>query len=132
MRLLLIDNHSSSLESGGLLLRSAGHRVEQALTGWGAVKLLLCTKYDLVLIHFRLPDISGLEVVRTVRKHGIELRWILFSGFMDFEVARETGRLGAMRTLSVPIDLEAIVSEASTSSSALGDDGWWKSSLPPS
>jgi DNA-binding NtrC family response regulator len=108
MRLLLVDDDLSSLEGGAMLLRSAGYHVDETGTGRDAVRLLLSNKFDLALIDLRLPDMSGLDVVQAVRDRGLVVRWILFSGFMDFEAAREAGRLGAIRTLSLPIGVPRI------------------------
>jgi len=130
MRLLLVDDNPLSLDSGAKLLRRTGYHVDEAATGSDAVHLLLSYNFDLALIDLSLPDMSGLDVVQTVQNRGVEPRWILFSGLMDFEVARKAGCLGAIRTFSLPIDLEAVVTDALNSSSKSSDDGWWKSSLP--
>jgi len=128
MRLLLVDDDPSSLETGELLLRRAGYDVESACTGRDAVRLLLARDFDLALIDYCLPDISGLDVIQTVKNEGLAVNWILFSGFMDYEVARQAGNLGAIRTLALPIDLETVVAEAAKTPPK--SHGWWKQSLP--
>ena len=130
MRLLLVDDDLLSLESGCLLLRRAGYDVEGACAGQDAVRLLLARHFDLALIDYRLPDMSGLDVMQAVSSQGLAIKWILFSGFMDFDVAREAGHLGAVRTVALPFDLEAVVAEASNSPLKPHSEGWWKFLLP--
>lgn len=130
MRLLLVDDDLVSLESGATLLRRAGYHVDEANTGHEAVRMLLSNRFDLVLIDFRLPDISAFDVIQAVKDRGLDIRWVLFSGFLDFDVAREAGRLGAIHTASLPIDLEALVADALKRTAKAPITGWWKSSLP--
>jgi two-component system KDP operon response regulator KdpE len=49
-------------------LQSEGYRVSAASTGRAALNLLLAEKVDLVLLDLGLPDIDGMEIIRTIRE----------------------------------------------------------------
>jgi two-component system phosphate regulon response regulator PhoB len=65
-QILLIDGDSEARDAVGTLLRSADFGVIAADSGQRGL-CLLDRRPDLVLLEFSLPDISGIEVCRTIR-----------------------------------------------------------------
>ena len=55
---------------------------------------------------------SGLQVASAFRTEGIVVPWVMYSGFLDHEIAREAGRLGALRALALPFDVDTVVADA--------------------
>lgn len=109
---LVVDDDPRILETTGLLLRYLGLQVHEAATGAGALTIARAQRLDLALLDQRLPDMSGLDLAKTFRRDGISVPWILMSGFMDFEIAAEAGRLGAICAVSSPFDVEEVVTRA--------------------
>ncbi len=60
----------SALRSG---LGRAGYAVDAATTGAGAMEKLATTAYDLAILDITLPDTSGLDLCRAVRRGEIEV-----------------------------------------------------------
>lgn len=69
-RILLVDDHPIVRSSLKIILQKiAGIRViGEAGTGWGGIKLARELKPELVILDFKLPDISGLEVTQRLLK----------------------------------------------------------------
>jgi CheY-like chemotaxis protein len=89
-----------------------GVEVDTAGSGHGGWSLVQEKRIDLALIDLCLPDMSGLELARRLREQHISVPWILMSGFMDYDAAREAGALGAIRAVALPTDLAELVSRA--------------------
>ena len=71
-----------------------GHDVLEAATGAQAIELAMATQPDLVLIDWVLPDISGTEVIRELRRQGLISPIVMLTGrttSMDEVVGLEVG-----------------------------------------
>jgi CheY-like chemotaxis protein len=104
-KILLVDDYPAVLESFTRLLSHDGFVVEAIATGSGAIQKLRSNTFDLAVIDWKLPDMTGLQVAEAVHDLGVLTPWVLFSGYMDFEIARQAGRLGAVKAVSSPIDI---------------------------
>ena len=63
---------------------------------------------DVVMTDIKMPYMDGLELTRRLRSLFPDIRIIIFSGFDEFEYAKEAIRLGAEEYLLKPIDSEEI------------------------
>ncbi|NJN21407.1 MAG: response regulator transcription factor [Leptolyngbya sp. RL_3_1] len=70
MRILLVDDEVELAEPLGRLLRREGYAVDVATTGDRGDRLAQQGTYDLLILDWMLPQISGLEICRHVRSHG--------------------------------------------------------------
>jgi len=77
--------------------------VGDASDGEDAYKAILALKPDLVLTDIRMPVFSGLELIKRVIPVLPECRFIIFSGYSDFEYAHEAIRYGVKSYLLKPI-----------------------------
>ena len=71
-----------------------GHDVLEAATGAQAIELAMATQPDLVLIDWVLPDISGTEVIRELRRQGLISPMVILTARttrMDEVVGLEVG-----------------------------------------
>jgi two-component system chemotaxis response regulator CheY len=84
-KILIIDDNASCREVVAAALRSSRHKVLCAHSSREAMALLENTSPDLVLLDLALPEMSGLELLRSVRQmpHWRDLPVILFTGSGD-------------------------------------------------
>lgn len=61
---------------------------------------------DLVFTDIRMPEISGLDLIRATKESGLDVEFVIVSGFSEFAYAQEALRNGALDYFLKPIDLE--------------------------
>ena len=104
-RLLAIDDDSAIL---GLIERIAageGFDVDTTEDSADALVQLLKRPADLVLLDVRLPGVSGLDVLRSIRDMNSRCKVVLMTGFGSIENAVEAVKLGATDYLTKPFDV---------------------------
>lgn len=79
MRLLFVEDDlvlGRTVEQG---LREGGYAVDRAQDGVGGLDLALLEPYDLIILDWMLPGMSGLEVCRALRARGSEVPVLLLT-----------------------------------------------------
>lgn len=66
-RVLLVEDNEAIRNAFSILLGECGYQVLQAASGAGALESSGRDRPDLILLDLGLPDMSGLDVVRTLR-----------------------------------------------------------------
>lgn len=59
---------------------------------------------DIVLVDIKMPMVDGLEFIKRARQHNSQLKFIVISGFKNFEYAKSAITLGVKDYLLKPID----------------------------
>ena len=67
MRVLLIEDDTATAQSIELMLKSEGFNVYTTDLGEEGVDLGKLYDYDIILLDLNLPDMSGYEVLKTLR-----------------------------------------------------------------
>ncbi len=80
-RTLLIDDHAIVRSSLGAILKKIPsiHVIGEAETGWQGIMLARKLKPELVILDYKLPDISGLEVTQRLLKTAPELKIMILT-----------------------------------------------------
>ena len=65
--LLIVDDEPSICEMLDIAFRKSGHRVETAASVAEARRKLESRMFDVVITDIRMPQVSGLELLRKVR-----------------------------------------------------------------
>lgn len=71
MRILLVDDEVELTEPLGRLLRREGYTLEVAHQGEAGYQLAEQGGFDLLILDWMLPGLSGLEICRRLRSHAI-------------------------------------------------------------
>lgn len=90
------------------LLPGLGYETLVAHDGKSALEMVKQKKPDLMLLDLRLPDITGMEVLRQLADEGLSIPTILFTAYGSEQVAIEAFRLGVQDYLVKPVELETI------------------------
>ena len=93
--ILVVDDEGSARTTLALLLRKRGHRLVEAAGVTDAVKALTDDAFDLIVTDLRMPDGSGLDVLRAVKAQGHDADVILLTAYAGWESAKEAMQLGA-------------------------------------
>ena len=85
MHVLLIEDDSNTAQSIELMLRSESFNVHTANLGEEGIDLGKLYDYDIVLLDLNLPDISGFDVLRSLRASKVKTPTLILSGLADIE-----------------------------------------------
>ena len=102
-RILFVDDEPAILRSLGDYFQKLGHDVYRADTGKGGLALFERVKPDVTVLDLKLPDITGLEVLETIRRQNGTV--LMLTGYGEVETAVEAMRLGAENFLTKPVDM---------------------------
>ncbi|MDR6551748.1 response regulator [Paenibacillus qinlingensis] len=61
---------------------------------------------DLVITDIRMPEISGLDLMKRTKEMGLDVDFVVVSGFAEFAYAQEALRYGALDYCLKPLDIE--------------------------
>lgn len=84
-------------------------QIEIANDGAEAFEKLNTDPFDLAIIDIFMPYMTGLEVVRAVRRKGLGTKIIVVTGLATAEVAKEAFRAGAQDFLEKPLIVHSII-----------------------
>ena len=99
-RILLVEDDENLRHVLGRVLEGHGHEVVTAADGETAVTSLGRESFDLVLSDIRLPRMSGVDVLRAVRQHDLDLPVVLMTGWPEVDTATQAVELGALQYLT--------------------------------
>ena len=105
-RLLVVDDEPDLRTLYELTLLRDGHDVETAGTVHDACQLITEHQYDAVITDMRLPDGTGLDVLRQLEKTGRSEKAIVITAHGSAENAVEALKAGAFDYLTKPVDLK--------------------------
>jgi len=108
-RVLVVDDERFFREAIRDALTAAGYACETAATGAEALKAAEDPGIGAMVLDIRLPDMSGLDVLRKLRAERPRLRVITLSATTDQEVVLEALRLEAQDYLAKPLHDEELV-----------------------
>src|SRR5437867_761243 len=107
-RILVADDERSMRELLAIVLRREGYEVLLAENGRAAIELLEREPVDLLISDIKMPDLSGVEVLRAAKKVDQDILGIMITAFASTETAVEAMRLGACDYLSKPFDIDLL------------------------
>ncbi len=102
--ILVVDDEISMREFLEMLLSKEGYAVSLAKNGKQALNQIKKKTYDLVLTDIRLGDITGLDVLRAVKKENTETVVVMISAYSTTEIAVEAMNEGAYDFVPKPFD----------------------------
>src|SRR6266566_7551435 len=106
--ILIVDDELGMRQFLTHLFQREGHTVRVAENGREAMALLQQESSDLVLSDIRMPDMSGIELLRTVRELLPEVEVVMMTAFANVDTAREAFVLGAYDFGQKPFDNELL------------------------
>lgn len=112
-KVMLVDDEPVILEGLKHLLKWDEHGLEisaEALNGFQALKILEHTKIDILITDIKMPEIDGLELIRSINRRGLNIKTIILSGFDDFKYVKESITLGIENYILKPVNEDELSS----------------------
>ncbi len=108
--ILVVDDSRDGADSLAFLLKAAGHSVMTAYDGQSALGLARERQPDVALLDIGMPEMSGYEVARAIRREawGRNMRLIALTGWGQAEHRRRSIEVGFDDHLVKPIELDVL------------------------
>jgi len=106
--ILIVDDDSSVRRVLEMQLAEGGYEIRTASGGSEAMRMLQEWSPKLVISDLKMPEVDGLELLRSIKEEEIQSTVILVTAFGSIETAVQAMRLGAYDYVTKPIDYEAL------------------------
>jgi DNA-binding NtrC family response regulator len=100
--ILIVDDDDLIRSFMTTVLAEDGYRVEEAASGGEGLGKLKSGAFDLVMTDLRMPDMSGLELIREGQEISPDTRWIIITAYGSIKNAVEAMKIGASDYLTKP------------------------------
>ncbi len=106
MNLFIAEDDRAVCYAYEMFLKNMGHGVKSVHDGRQALDLLEKERFDLVILDVKLPEMSGIEIVKRFKDDGFEITFVLISGEEEIIDSINAIELGVHDFLTKPIDYE--------------------------
>ena len=107
-RILVVDDEPSMREMLRIVLKRDGYDIVIAQNGTDGMERLRTEPFDLLLSDIRMPDVSGVEVLRAAKEINPEILAFMMTAFASTETAVEAMRLGALDYFTKPFSMDEL------------------------
>lgn len=94
-KVLIIDDYEATRDTFVRLLELEGFQAEAVDCGLKGIQRASATNFDAILCDLRLPDISGLDVLRQLKTRGVTAPVAIMTRFPELDSSFEAGARGA-------------------------------------
>lgn len=109
MRVLLVEDDSSTAKSIEMILKSEGYMVETTDLGEDAYELGKFYEYDIIVLDLMLPDMHGYEVLKKLRAEKINIPILILSGLAELDSKIKGLGFGADDYLTKPFEKAELI-----------------------
>lgn len=103
LQVLVVDDEPAIRQILSSVIAKAGHLVSVAEDGQTALNRLGKGDIDVAICDIRMPDLSGIEVIKTARAAGIETTFLVMTAYASVNTAIEAMRAGAFDYMLKPL-----------------------------
>lgn len=108
-QILVIDDEKIILDLTSMILRNKGFQVQVASTGEEGLRLAALHGPALVLLDYMMPNMNGMEVLKSLRLQSPDAYVIMFTGKGSEEIAVELMKAGASDYVLKPFNNQDLV-----------------------
>ncbi len=103
-RISIADDEASNAKILGEELIDRGYAVETANDGTSTLRKIEASPPDLIILDYMMPDLSGLDVLKEIRKSGTDTPVIMITAYGSVERAVEAMKEGAYDFITRPFE----------------------------
>lgn len=112
-KVLIVDDEPFILDGMPHVVKWEEYGLEiaaKAADGIAALDILEKNDIHLLIVDIRMPRMDGLELIRQIKKRGLDIKIIILSGYDDFQYVKEAVKLGIENYLLKPVEEEELSS----------------------
>lgn len=109
MRVLLVEDDSSTAKSIELMLKSEGYVIDSTDLGEDGLEIGKLYDYDIIVLDLMLPDMDGYEVLKRLRAAKVETPILILSGLTEMDNKIKGLGFGADDYLTKPFDKRELI-----------------------
>lgn len=109
MRVLLVEDDSSTAKSIELMLKSEAYVVDTTDLGEDGLDLGKIYDYDIILLDLMLPDMDGYDVLKQLRAAKVDTPILILSGLTELDNKIKGLGFGADDYLTKPFDKRELI-----------------------
>jgi DNA-binding NtrC family response regulator len=113
IKVLLVDDEQAFIDTLAMRLRMRSLDADTVYDGSQALAHLMDLPVeeepDVMILDLKMPDMSGLEVLRRVKKYYPRVEVIMLTGHGSDQDADEAQRVGVFDFLKKPVDIETLM-----------------------
>jgi len=107
-KVLLVDDEEDFLEAMAERMRARDMEVTTASSAREALKIMENETFDAIVLDFQMPEMDGMEALKSIKAKRPESQIILLTGFATVEKGVQAMKEGAADFLEKPADLEVL------------------------
>lgn len=108
-RVLVIDDEPAVLKALGMVLQRRGFSVDTIANAREALARIAQRRYHAILSDIIMPEMSGVEFLRDLRRHDLDVPVILMTAGPTLDSAIDAVEYGAQQYLLKPVEPDALV-----------------------
>ena len=108
LKVLVVDDEPTVTKSCRRILRQEGYEVDTTESGRVGLARASEQDFDLVMADLRMPDLDGMDLVRTVRRQRPQTAVIVITGYGSVPSAVESTKLGVSAYIEKPFTPQEI------------------------
>ncbi len=107
-RILVVDDEESIREFLDIMLRKEGYDVTCVEDGQKAIDILKKKSFDMIISDLQMPNVTGIELLKSVRENYADLLFMLITAFGTTESAVEAMKMGAYDYITKPFKIDEV------------------------
>lgn len=108
IRILIVDDNKDLREIIEEYLKDGGDVTEGADNGKDALQKHNRNPYDLIITDLNMPELTGIELMKTIRKDTDMTEFIIITGYASIDSAVEAIKIGAYDYIVKPFRMEEL------------------------
>ena len=110
--ILIVDDEEVVRLSHLRSLEGTDCNARAAEDGRQAIQVMEQHPFDVVLLDLRMPDLDGMEVLKTIKQRWPDSEVVVITGYPCIDTAKQAVRLGAFNYLTKPLGPDEVMKAA--------------------
>jgi len=107
--ILIVDDEEVVCRGCQRIFEEEGYSMEMAFSGREGLEKADSEEFDVIITDLKMPDISGIEVIREIKQKKPDTPVIMITGYASVPTALEAMKLGAHDYIAKPFEPDEII-----------------------